>query len=653
MAKKRPPPSTRAKASSPDDPARIWTDRLARAKKDYDAWAKEYEVERCLQYYLGRHWRGYSEEQAQKKYTINLIFATLETQLPALMFGTPRVIVEPRPARAQQPGSDVGGRATLLESTLQTFVDDRDVQFSFETTLALRDAYSHYALVEVGYSADWIDNPNADKPVLKENGTDPLLDEDRNPVLQPKKIIKPGTGESLFLKRIPPHTFRVWPGRNALVKNDAVAYYEWHYVADVKANKEYDHTADLKATGTVSTDADAPTDEADSQKYQGMVKLWKIWDLRKKVRHVLAEGHPQLLQQDKSYTYLPLAALKFYEIPNSWYPLPAIFNWLSPQDEINETREGMRTHRRRFARRYMREPSVLKTEFEKLETGEDGTCIEVPKVNPSPIMPIPDADLSAQNTVQELAVTKDDFAQITGVSGEARGVPQADTATAANIINVRQQVRESRTRRLVADWLGEILRLMMLTIKEKMQLPMVIKMNTDPFALAPKPSEPGDRTGDRVTRALYRPLQEWKEIKAEDLGDLDVDVKVDLSSLSPVAEAAQAQAWNIVLQLLTNIPLLMLLMTPNPEAPDEPSPMLRKTLALNGIKSDTEVREIWRVGQVVLQQHALMAMAAAASGKGGGAGMPGLSMMPGGVATPATPGPVTGAPAAGPVTGGA
>src|SRR5262249_13590313 len=114
----------------------------------------------------------------------------------------------------------------------------------------------------------------------------------------------------------------------------------------------------------------------------------------------------------------------------------------------------------------------------------------------------------------------------------------------------------------------------------------------------------------------------------------------------PIAEEAQRASWSAVLQLLTNQPLLMVLMTPNPDAPTEPSPLLRKTLVLNGIKSEAEIREIWRVGQEVMKQMAMMAMATAAA-KGGMP--PGMGMM-GGVPGMAAPAPAAaGTPAPGPV----
>jgi len=85
--------------------------------------------------------------------------------------------------------------------------------------------------------------------------------------------------------------------------------------------------------------------------------------------------------------------------------------------------------------------------------------------------------------------------------------------------------------------------------------------------------------------------------------------------------------------------------SPNPEAPQEPPALLRKTLSLYGVKSDAEVREIFRVGQTVIAQlQAQQAMAALTGGKPGGMGL-----MPSGPTTPAAvPGHPGGTPAHGP-----
>lgn len=605
-----------------------WRDRVSAANKVYDKWEEEYQCAVLARYYRGKQWQGVPEEDANRYYVINLIFPTIEMQLPSLMFYHPQVKVEPRPAHADDLNSNAAGRSTLIEDTLQTFIDDPKLHFKTHTLLALRDAPFRFGVVEVGYTADWIDNPNAGKPVLRESD-DPMQDEAGEPVTQPAKVLK---GESLFLKRIDPRSFRVsLSGHNITEENDWSGYFEWHYVEDLKRNPRYKNTANLRAGGVLR---DMPqsnvSDDPDHDKHIGMVKVWKIWDHRRKVKHVFADGHDKFLLENEPAPYLPFATLKFYEIADEWYPLPPVYNWRGPQDEINETREQQRRHRQKFTRRYtVTQGKITDGEMEKLETGADGAWAYVQEQGH--IQPVPDADISPSNSDAELARSKDDFYQITGVAGEQRGVPDADTATQANIINIHAQIRESQLRVLVADWLSSICRLMLLTIREHMQLPMWIKSNVDLNSSDPE--------------SLARTVKNWQELKASDLGAIDVDVKVDIASLSPVSEDSLRNAWNQVLALLTNPSLLMVLMQPNPQSPNEPSPLLRKTLGFYGIKSDKEVREIARVGALALQMIMMQAMAQA-GGAGGGTGGAGAGLFG---AMPETAQPNPGSPATGPI----
>lgn len=603
MAKKPTAPKAAKTTEAPPpgrpNPAKLWQERLLAADKVYNTWSQEYDCPRLDKYYRGKHWHGMAETEAEKKYVINLVFATVETQLPSLLFSRPKVNVEARPDHQQTANSGADTRATLMEQALQTRIDDPKLHFTFETTLALRDAYARFALVEVGYTADWIDNPNAGKPVLNDKD-EAMKGADGAELTQPAKLIKPRTKESLFVKRVAPNSFRCSPGRNLLEANDWVATYDWFYLDDVKKNPDYRNTADLKATGSIDTMEDDGSADPDAKKHAGQVRLWKIWDLRLKVRHVYADGHKLLLQQDKPFETLPLFDLKFFELPDAFYPLPPLYNWISPQDEINESAEMRKVHRRRAVRRYMREPQVKETEFDKLETGDDMVCIEVPKVNPPPIVPIEDAPLDTGIWTQ-LGATHDDFLQITGVSGEARGAPEKnETATQANIVNVRAQMRESRARAQVADWLSRICRHMLVVIRSQMQMPFMVRQSVDPFSAQTDPLHVGQAA------------QAWKEIKAEDLGDLDVDVKIDIASLSPVAEDTLRQQWNIVLQLFTNPALVAILMEPDPNNPKQVSPLLRKTLMLNGITSDQEIQGIWRIAQAMMAK-----LTAAAQAKAG------------------------------------
>lgn len=593
------------------DRVKRWTSRIDAADKAYKDWAAEFRCDTLESYAEGFQWSGKTEDEAKALYTINLVFPTLETQLPSLLYYRPKFLVEPRPPHADDANSTAPDRAKLAEDTLQTFVDDKRTQFRLNTHLALRDAQFRFGVVEVGYSADWLDNPQAQKPEIDDKEA---VGEDSAPP-QPAKVPRQGS-ERIFVKRIPAKDFRVsLSGRNGFLDNDWVGYKEWHYVEDVKANPKYRNTSRLKASGKLN-DGDKTTD-AEQDRYKGMVCLWKLWDLRARKKLVVAEGHDKFLLEE-DYTYVPLAVIKFYERLDEFYPLPPVFNWISPQDEINEVRESRKTHRKRFYRRYTIQKGAMdSTEREKLETGGDGVIAERNTPDDT-LAPVIDAPLGG-DTDKHLMESRDDFMQITGVGAEARGQAEADTATQANIIEGRAQLRESSGRALVGEWLSEIGRLMLLCLIEKMQLPFWVQMHSDPFA--------GDQQDAARTVAG---VQQWQEISATDLGEsLAFEVSVDVTSLSPVAEQQKMLAWNQVLALLTNPGMLMVLM--------QSEALLRKTLKFYGITADKEVREIQRVGQgIMAMQVAAMAAQAGpgATATAGAPSMPAMGQSPAGVPSP-------------------
>lgn len=579
-------------------------ERIQSANKVYDRWAAKYRCDTLQEYYCGDQHPGYLAPdhyaQGYRPYTANMIFPAVQTQLPSLLFYRPQVKIEPKPPYGDDPVSTIAERAKLCEDTIQTFIEDPQVAFDQHTNLALLDAQFRFGIVEVGYTADWIDNPHAGKPVLKDKAREddpdePMTDGAGEPVRQADRIPE---NEQLFVRRIDPRTWRVsLSGKNVTEENDWVGYYEWHYVEDVKRNKKYKHTATLKASGQ-EKDAPATSRDLDAEQHRGMVKLWKLWDLRTKTRCVLADGHEKYLLEGEAWTYLPFAALKFNEIPSEWYPLPPIANWLGPQDTINEVRESRRIHRKRFYRRYtLRNGAMDDPEIEKLETGGDGIIVKHNgQPNEQVLQPVLDAALGP-DTDKDILEAKEDFQTVSGNVDE-QGVGQSDTATQANIVDVRSRIRESASRVEVAKWLGRICRLMLLTIRDKMQLEFWVKRNAD--AIAQDPQE------------IMRIVGTYQQITAADLGDGALDVSVDVTSLSPVSEGERGQQWMQMLALITNPAIAMML------AMSEP--MLRKTLKYHGITSQGDIAEIRKV----LEQTLMMQSAAQGQlGAGGQAEMPG------------------------------
>lgn len=602
--------------NSQENEGRAWVDRIFRANKDYQEWEDKYFCRDLEDFYLGHQVKQSQDENGEEPYIVNLCFPSVEIKIPSLLFYRPKIDVDVRTPFEEQAGSNIAERTKLLEDTANTFISDRRVGFQEQALLALRESFYRFGVVEVGYSGNFIDNPNAGKPMLHDDGSE-MMDEDGKPVLEPS--VKPPTKESVYVRRIPAHQFRVALGsNNRLDWTDWCGYYEWEYLEDVKRNPAYKNTANLKAQGSWKSDYTNPkgrpqrnSDTLDSvderAKMSNMVKIWKIYDIRTKTKKVYAEGSYKPLQEE-SFTYLPFAVLKFHDILDTFYPLPPMFNWRLSQKEFNTTRQAQKIHLKRFKRRFARMKGTIdESEFEKLETGPDGVCVETNVDPEKAIVPIQDAQMSPDSW-RNIPATKDDFMQITGVGGESRGEASSATATQASIIDTRARIRESFSRYQMSLFLADIISLLLKTIKEHMTLPFMVKRNVDLQA------------SDAVQNAA-RVAGLWQQIEAEDLGELDYEVSVDMESMSPANEDTDRQQWMAMMSSLTPQTVLMLYTS---------DVMLRKHLAFFGIRGDKQILEVRKaLESQLLVMSGMPPMQAAQAAKGGGMPQPGLPGMPG------------------------
>ncbi len=589
----------------PSDKERVaqWDKRVASASKRHTEWSDEYACNMLEEFYYGKQWQDETSEWAKRKYVINLFYPSVNISKPSLLFNLPNYRITPRPMRMDDPLSDVEARAKLQEQTLNTFVQSPQLGFAEETGLAILDAQFRFGVIQVGYTADFIDNPNVGKPILKDNSDEPLTDSEGKTVGQASVTIK---SEGLFFKYIPGKQWIVADNsKNRLTTCDWMGYSEWHHTDDLKRNPRYKNTSSLKATGKLkgeasSEDAGASVDEIKP----GMVKVWFLWDLRAKKRVVFPQGGEKFLLEEP-FKFLPFAVLKFDERLGEWYPLPPTYNWVHPQNELNDTREMQRIHRKRAIRRYLRRQGAFTPEeWEKLCEGDDMVSAEVNGDPSTSVVPMQDAPLD-QAVARNIPQSIDDFIRVSGVSGESQQVADSETATQANLIALQGRVRESAKRIVVAKWLSEIGRIILLTLRENMALPFWIKMAVD----MDSPTAPEE--AQDVAKL-------WKQIVNDALGDIDNDISVDLTSLSPVAQAEERTEWLQFLQLVTS-PALGMVLSGSPA-------LLRKTAGLFNIHSERDLVEVSKALQITA-----MAFAQAQADKAGVAmpGAPGPGPTPG------------------------
>lgn len=611
----------------PDKTVKLWMKRVRAAEKAREEWETRYEVVRCRQYWAGIQREDVTDAGGERKAQVNRILPTLRSRIPSLYFYEPYARVVASPAKSDTPMETVDEKAQLLQDTCNALLRDPRCCLTEQTLLALKEAHWAFGCIEVGYSADFIDNPALKEkmPPLKEDErtegveagakeTDPEdILEEAGPT-QPEKLID---DEWFWTRRIPPRQVVVASPESAIVDElDWVGYWEWQHVEDVKKAPAYSNTRDLKGSGG---DEDRKKAEEDVETSAQDVKLYKIWDQRTKTRYVFADGHDKALLK-QAYERLPLFFLRFEVEPDRFRGVPYIYNLLGIQDEYNDSREFLRIQRKtRVPRWTIERDKVLPEEMEKFEANDPNVWI-VRETNSTGevISPVVQPSLS-DSALQSLTLSRQEFDELSGVGAESRGQAASDTATQAAIINQRQNIQDSFDRKMVAEWLAKIARELVMLAVDKMVLPRWITINTDPYS----PAAPQDA---QHIAELYQQITMQQLSDASE--DLRWGVSVDVESLSPVSEQEKQAQWMQALNLISN-PAVAPLLAMSPE-------LLKRTLDLNGVKSG---RDQAAIGQALAAKAQMeMAMAQAKMGPPGVAPMPGAPSGPGGPG-PAVPSP--------------
>lgn len=554
--------------SQTSDLHQMWAERIDAANRYYKNWADKYKVHDLEQAYYGHQW-DVDESSDYQPYTINSIFTAIDVKMPGLLFQNPVYTIKPKPSKLDFNPELEFLRARLKEDVLNQDALSDDVCLAEETELALLNAFFAFGVIEVIFSTDWIENPNAGKPVLS-------LDRELNPdneervVREPEKI---PSKEQLVVKRIPSRRFRVSTiDHQKLERCNWYGYWEYVRTADLIANKTF-NTKDISLVTGRSEEFNIPEDEENEensynelQSARGDVtKLWKLWDTRERKILYYSDNAARILKV-RDYSRTAIFPVKYRERLNSWYPLPVVYNWISPQNEQNEIRESARAHRRRMVRKFIAPESAFKQEeMDKLQNGPDGTIAVTSLPDPTKsIIPMPNADLGAQHQ-QAFTISTNDMDNIAGITSEQRGQRGSrTTATQAQLIDKRSDIRESRDRIIVAKWLQRIGKEMLKQRREKSTLDFWVKVTAQ----------------DAEFGELQFLEEQWRLINAKELGDEDFDVQISVTSLSPIENDTEKRKFFEFLAVLNQYPQLALSPQLVMEAADRTGYRNRRVLAV-------------------------------------------------------------------------
>jgi hypothetical protein len=516
----------------------IWGSRIQSANKYHDAWENLFKCKILEDYYEGRQWANVTD--GYSPYTINKFFETIEIKIAEFIPTFPKYQVSAREANSADDLESAAEASTLKQDILNTIIMDNKQHFRQEMEMAYKDSYFRFGMVEVGYAADWILNPNAQRPLLA-SGTDPNAGKKHKVVKEPDEL---PINERVYFKHIGARRFRVGGVDNKYLNRCSwVGYYEFVYKDDLLSLKGVKNKDKIESAVPQDPHKDVVYGDSDHEKMKsGAVKIWHIWDIRAGNRLIILDS-PCTTIYEKKFKRLNL----FDYRPNrrtsteGFYPVPPAFQWLSSQDEINETRESQRAHRRRFVRKFqVVQDFIDDEEIEKFENGADGALVKVKR--PNAILPIDNANMGPENK-DAMVTSSDDLNKISGTSSESRGVADRTTATQAQIINQRSSIRETHERDLVVDWLCNIGREVLLTARDKFVIGVWARLTSNIKEQFLGQVEP------------QNPAYQW--VSSEKLQDgYDFRIDVDVTSLSENAAQDEKQKFIEFLSVLANYPAI-------------------------------------------------------------------------------------------------
>jgi hypothetical protein len=580
-----------------------WSHRIGNARRVKSDWEARYKCDLLYDYYKNFQWKSRREWLSinYNPYTINLVYSTIKIKLANLIFQRPKFNVEPKPGNSQWNLDDAVRSAQIKEDTLNTIIRNPHMKFVRHVKLAALESFFRFGLLEVGYAADWR-NPQKIDPLLK-SWEDPEVSPQKDRVIDDNELPEK---ERFYIKRIPAKRFYVAVSEAPdLEDHDWVGYYEFYYTAALKKSEGIKWPDSTDVTNVISADfggivAD-PSIKLDSEDLKNLMlegqvsKVWHIWDIVARKRLLLLEDSNMSELWSDDFERLPLIDIRWDFTLEGFYPIPPVFQWLSPQDEINEAREQTRSYRRRFTRKFQAvKGSVSEDELEKFASGPDGVIIETDVPDAIKAIDNPDQTVTTTNA---LLIAKDDFNIISGTSAEARGqdVDRA-TATQSKIMDARAQIRESADQLEFGEMMCSIGAEILATAQERMTLGMMIQMSENP--------------GDDILTD-YKPLAPiYQHIKAQDLADgYDYEVLMDITNATPAAMEAEKQAFITFLSLVAQFPAIAM------------SPILIREAAYRcGYRNE---RVIQQYQQAALAQQLMQQAAAAAKQQQGGPQGPG------------------------------
>lgn len=527
-----------------------WQVKIENANRYYKQWEARFKCTVLEDYFEGYQWKQIIDLPFYKPYVVNLIKAEIKKKLANAIHQKIKYEFTPTPTAFEWNPASAMQSAQIKEDVVNTLKDNPDVHFKQNIKLVLRDSYFRFGVMEVGYAADWR-NPNYKAPLTSAHD-DPSVTIEKAKVEETFEIPEK---ERVYFKRIKPSRFRVSVSDSPFLNNCAwCGYYSYFYKATLLKTKGFKLPEELKSKLTSTEFANLAAYErmsgasSDSKDMLAalasgeVLKVWTIWD-NEANKLLLIDDISKEICFEKDIERINLVTHVHDERMDGFYPIPPVYDWISPQDEINQAREQMRNYRRRFTRKF-EYYNVEIDEIDKFKTEEDGIAIKL-KSPGSFIRKIDNPDIGLSIT-EGLTAGRDDFNIVSDSSSDLNTVQRdRTTATQSKITAAKAEVGEKYEQLNFDEFYINVAREALIVVRENFSMPLMAKggMNDIPFLGAVQPQA-------APAYALIYPHQ---------LNDgYDCEIEYTVTDTSPIRMEEELAKMTKFLSMLNAFPQLML-----------------------------------------------------------------------------------------------
>jgi hypothetical protein len=558
----------------PDEVQKKWMQRIDFAKKCNKQWKDDFKVDLGRQYYYGQQIPP--GENSNEFIAVNKIYAHVQTQLPSLYSIDPYYYVKLKQSYKPEDLAAYEDNARLRQAALNYY--KVELKLKEKARLGILDAEFAYGVLKTRYCFEEKEHEKAGQTIIGEE-SGKILKDGEKPLTYPETV---PVNERFEIIRVQPDDF-VWGDDSGPLD------YSWPFIAErirmTREQAEADKSLDqkiVKATKGFKDKADqkdeTPTfwqkvsDAFGGDKDSGteILIFWEVYDLQhKQWLKILENANAPVMEPaklPKGVDRHPYSILRFALTHDGPYPIPPVSQALDPQKEYNLARSRILKHRKRFNRKYevvannLVNPDV---DMGKLETGEDGTLIQVNAAGT--VTPIQDAQLDGQS-YQELALLNNDMVEIFGTPNNARGVSDTDSATEASLQDKYLGIREGDKLSMVTDWLIDVGQKLDMLLQAHMDKEMSVKV------LGPRGAEWFDISPDA-----------YQEIEGE------YEYSVAVGATKPRIPEMQRAQWLAFMQLVTQMPHI--LTAPN---------FMKRMAEMHGIEDEAALEEMRQIGLKIM-----------------------------------------------------